>query len=165
MDPAIWAGIIGAIATIMGALIPLLSNGLKRRREMRRFKPISKQTAKDLSGNWVGFTEVRDDREPRQYRASITFIPKARTVSGKIVVTVENPQSQKENDGWHLLFLGGFIKEEYLQLDYWHPNQDIRQFGSIIYELKNPRLLEGRFVAMGRELGRMIYGEARLWKP
>jgi hypothetical protein len=166
MDSTIAGAAIGALATIVAALIPFATDGFKRLREQRRYRPISKATAADLSGHWIGYTQVRDDREPRKYRATIIMRPHKRTVSGTITVTVENREAREAdaNKGWTLDFVGGFIKEGYLQLDYWHPNPDVRQFGSIIYELKNPRLFEGRFVAMGRDLGRMIYGESRLEK-
>ena len=163
MDSTILVAIIGALGAIVAALIPLASDGLKSLRENRRYRSISKATAADLAGHWIGYTQVRDDREPRKYRSSITMRPHKRTVSGTITVTIENPEVD-ENRGWTLDFIGGFIKEGFLQLDYWHPNPDVRQFGSIIYEFKSPRLFEGRFVAMGRDLGRMIYGEARLEK-
>jgi hypothetical protein len=161
---SISGAVIGALGAIVAALLPLASDGWKRIREHRRYRPISKNTATDLTGHWIGYTQVRDDREVRRYRATIIMRPHKRTVSGTMTVTVETREADENNKGWTLDFVGGFIKEGYLQLDYWHPNPEIRQFGSIIYELKTSRLFEGRFVAMGRDLGRMIYGDARLEK-
>jgi hypothetical protein len=130
---------------------------------MSRFKPISKSTAKDLTGHWIGYTEVLDDQEPRKYRSTITMEPRKRTITGKIMVTIES-REKDDNKGWTLDYLGGFIRDGFMQLDYWNPNPEISQFGSIIYVSKGPRLFEGLFVAMGRDLGRLIYGKAILQK-
>lgn len=164
MDAQIIGAIITGSAAILAVLIPLSISGIKRGRELRRFKPIPKNVASNLEGTWVGYTQVRDDPTPRKYQAIMKFRPKRRRITGEFSVILENSEDNINEKGWTLPFAGGLIRDGFLQVDYWNSDININQFGSIILEVKNSRVLEGRFVAMGKDLAKMIYGKAKFNK-
>lgn len=161
-DSTLLGAIIGAIATLLAALIPIL-NSIKWTKEKSRFVAINKKTKENLRGFWVGHTKVRDDIYDRQYQASVTFEPSGRGIKGTMHIRRENENNRNEFVGWTLDFVGGFIRDGYLQIDYWNPDKNVCQFGSIIYKY-TPGNLDGHFVAFGRDLQTIIYGEAVLKK-
>jgi hypothetical protein len=135
----------------------------RRQSQLRRFVPLqSVPSAKALfSGNWVGTTEVRDDGEARKYRGRYRFSRGSETeVTGELDVIIIEDEDQERS--WTLHFVGGFLNERTLVLDYWSEEPNVYQFGTIILEYEDENSFIGKFVARGRDLNRLIYGRAAL---
>lgn len=160
MPDTITAAIITGSAALLAPMIPLAINGIKRIKENKRFRSIKKETAKDLEGNWICYAKVIDDpQEKRSYNGSIKFKVSRRTVQGTWHIIVHDENTSETQKGWDLMVTGGFIREGFLQLDYWNPNIEIRQFGSLLLELDGNRILKGKEIALGRDLKRIVFCE------
>lgn len=164
--------LVGALGAIIAAVIPLYNN-FDWAGPGKRFRKITKATEQQLVGVWIGYTEVFDylsinkentnqDKSKRRYKAKTEFKVVGKCVKGKLHVIVEN--ATEENIGWELEFTGGFVRDGFLQVDYWIGADSINQFGTIIYQLKVGGKMEGLFVAHGRDLNRLILGKAELQK-
>ncbi len=181
MSDAVLAAIIGAVGTVLAGGWAVLITVFLRREKANRMaeSPFASERRKQLdrfldlsavpdSGNllenhWVGLMEVRDDPERRKYRGTLEIEKVSnRELTGCLSVVVVDGQSDRQSKGWRLEFAAGFLRETLIRLEYRNPDTAILQFGTIILQKVDEKTFEGKFVAFGRDLGRLVYGFARL---
>jgi hypothetical protein len=159
MSPTIVAAIIAGSVAIIAPIITLL---IKEWIEQKPFSKISGRQ-KALIGMWRGSLKQAIVREgtPAEMEITIKFIAKGKKILGSTTLTPPG-FAQRE-----LGFIGGFLHEQFVKLDYSNPDPTIMQFGCYVARLdvtEDQKVLDGRFVGYGPDTKEVVYGTALLKK-
>jgi hypothetical protein len=124
------AAFVGAFATISAASIPLIWNGIAKRRAVH----LSKRR-EALLGRWEGEGTdyyVEDSRQPLgKFVAAITFTAVGHTVKASATI---QPNETEEDE---LSLFGMFYNDDYLQLSYFNKNFARKQLGVVVLGLQS----------------------------
>jgi hypothetical protein len=144
MDSTLVTALVGAIATVASSAIAVVTTRLLT-------NPLSSGDNSDqaaLLGRWVGYAS--QDGVSSAYHISFTIKRVGRMIRGEghVELKCSKPKRQIDED---ICFIGGFLHNRYLQLNYKAENQPgIVQFGSATLELNpNGQELQGRFLGYG----------------
>jgi len=155
MDSTIIASIVGGIATICAAIIPLL---VKSRNEKRLFYPISRDRRKALTGKWEGIVVQQTNTENKlSFKVQLDIEIKGRKLIGNgtlINDTIYNVELE-----------GSFRNDRFLKMDYRNKEPQVIQFGSFIFHLSDDaRGLKGLFVGYGHLSKSILHGHCEFHK-
>src|SRR5947209_1056856 len=142
MNPTIIASVIGGFVALV---VPILTLIAKDWYEGRKFT--KDKTRRDaLVGTWRGPMKQAIGRNgPFETVATIKFTEHGKKIIGKATYT--SGEAEYELD-----FVGGFLHEQFVKLDYNNPDSQIMQFGCYVARLditKHSKILDGRFVGYG----------------
>jgi hypothetical protein len=124
------AAFVGAGATISAAAIPLIWNGIAKRRAVHLSK---RRNA--LLGRWEGEGTdyyVEDPRRPLvKFVAAMTFTAVGHTVKASASIRANATEEDE------LSLLGLFYNDDYLQLSYFNKNFARKQLGVVVLGLQS----------------------------
>jgi hypothetical protein len=159
MSNVILVALIGAAATILASVLPLVWGALSNRRAQH----LSSRRAVFL-GRWEGKASdfyVEDSSKPKvTFALTITFTSVGRTVKADGVLQL--PGSPKEDN---LSLSGTFYNDDYVQLSYYNKSFAKRQLGVVVVGLSpDGSTQRGYYAGFSPERSTIVAGEVSLKK-
>lgn len=155
MNPTIVAAIISGLFALVSSILTLT---LKKYFDQRPINTIPAGRRQAITGTWKGkiYQEKGPKGEPIEYPGELKLKAGRKIVSGEF--NIESGLTSKE-DKISFNASGGFLYDNFLQLNYFSKDKSKIHFGTVILKLNaDATKLDGKFCGYGRITEDIISG-------